>query len=279
MKIKTLSARNTMLLYRGPSMIDGKPIVAIGVYRTGSGVNAKTGAMLQTYILREDQSPMEAIRTGADESICGDCPHRGTPGVYGSRSCYVNIGQGPTAVYGAYLRGRYTWGQHGSFGIALRVRVGDMAHPADLMDFGNGRMVRLGTYGDPAAVPAAVWTALLMYAAGHTGYTHQWREPFAAALRPYVMASADSMADRIEANDCGWRTFRVREADEPVGPGEFVCPASAEAGKRKTCVECRACDGADRAGKASPVIIAHGALARRFAENRAAGRVSMVANG
>jgi hypothetical protein len=67
----------------------------------------------------------------------------------------------------------------------------------------------------------------------------------------------------------GWRTFRVREASEPVAKGEFICPASAEAGKRTTCIQCQACDGADRAGKASPTIIAHGALASRLAANRA----------
>jgi len=35
------------------------------------------------------------------------------------------------------------------------------------------RKVRIGTYGDPAAVPARVWTALIRHTAGHTGYTHQ----------------------------------------------------------------------------------------------------------
>jgi len=233
------------ILYRGPSMLDGSPIVCIAVYRK-AGSNAKTGAMVQTYILRDDQSPMDAIRSGADVSICGDCKHRGDGVTYGSRSCYVNIGQGPTSVYGAFTRGRYS--------------------PVEASAMGVGRVVRLGTYGDPAAVPTAVWRALLSASKGHTGYTHQWSQR--TDLIPYVMASVDTEAEAVEARAMGWRTFRVRESAEPVMRGEFVCPASAEAGRRTTCIQCQACDGADRVGKASPVIIAHGALASRLAANR-----------
>lgn len=38
-----------------------------------------------------------------------------------------------------------------------------------------GLPVRLGTYGDPAAVPTVVWQTVLAQSAMHTGYTHQWR--------------------------------------------------------------------------------------------------------
>ena len=41
------------ILYRGPSLINGAPIVVVAVYRKGRGVNAKTGAMVQTYILEQ----------------------------------------------------------------------------------------------------------------------------------------------------------------------------------------------------------------------------------
>jgi hypothetical protein len=63
------------IIYRGPSLIDGAPIVVIATY---SDRNKKTGTMLQTYIIREDVDPREASKTGADISICGTCPHRGT---------------------------------------------------------------------------------------------------------------------------------------------------------------------------------------------------------
>lgn len=249
---RTPKAPTAGILYEGPSMIDGSPIVVVALYRT-TGSNAKTGAVVQTYILRADVAPIEAIRSGADVSICGDCKHRGDGQTYGSRSCYVNVGQGPTGVFKAFRRGRYARIE-GAGAIAA---------------MGRGRVVRLGTYGDPAAVPSWIWSDLVADAVGHTGYTHAWRSIIAAPLRSLCMASADTEAERAEAVAAGWRTFRVREATEAVQRGEFVCPASAEAGKRTTCVQCRACDGADRAGKASPVIIAHGALASRLAANRA----------
>jgi hypothetical protein len=176
---------NGAILWRGPSLIDGEPIVAIAVGLANASSNRKTGAMLQTYILREDISPVDAVRTGADESICGDCPHRGRlaaiapdqgaaltsgPGpsaeaqtVYQKlegrgyrvgRTCYVNVGQGPLGVWRAYKRGRYLEPGQGQGALEL---------------LGAGRIVRLGTYGDPAAVPAAVWARLTARATGRRG--------------------------------------------------------------------------------------------------------------
>jgi hypothetical protein len=108
-----------------------------------------------------------------------------------------------------------------------------------------GRMVRLGAYGDPAAVPYAVWQALLARVAGHTGYTHQWRAfpEFSA----WIMASCDSSADRVMARVLGFRTFRVAPAaDWTREAGEILCPASAEAGRKtKACGGTRAKARAD----------------------------------
>ena len=67
---------NKGIIYKGPSLLDGKPIVAIATY---SDRNTKTGKVLQTYIIRSDISPLEASKTGEDFSICGDCKLRGTP--------------------------------------------------------------------------------------------------------------------------------------------------------------------------------------------------------
>jgi hypothetical protein len=129
----------------------------------------------------------------------------------------------------------------------------------------TGRIVRIGAYGDPAVIPSIHWRALLRYAAGHTGYTHQWRRAIARGLRGIVMASADSESDRDIARAMGWRTFRVRTADQPLGAREIVCPASPEGGDRRQCIDCQACDGASRGpAQASVAIIVHGALARHF---------------
>lgn len=233
------------ILYRGPSVIDGAPIVAIAIV---SSANAKTGNMVQTYIMRDDVNPVEALATGQDHAICGDCKHRPILG----GACYVNVGQGPNSVYKAFKRGNY---------------VEDLQAAATAC---IGRMVRLGTYGDPMAVPFNVWLPLIAHADGWTGYTHQWLNPDIdetqrTAISTLCMASADTGAEGEIARSIGLRTFRVRRPEEPVAPGEFVCPASAEAGKRKTCIECGACDGSTRgASKASPVIVAHGSKAGRF---------------
>jgi hypothetical protein len=231
------------VLYRGASLLDGAPIVAIAIIKS---TNVKTGNMVQTYILADNGlSPLESAKSGADISICGDCKHRRYAGEL--RDCYVNIGQGANAVYKAYLKGNY---------------------PAGIQAAANAsaaRMVRLGTYGDPAAVPAYVWQALISKAEGHTGYSHQWQNGKAGAdIMALCMASADNAAERAAAKAAGYRTFRVRGENEAIEAGEFICPASAEGNKRKLCGECGACDGGLNSKRADPVIIVHGSLKSRF---------------
>ncbi len=65
-----------VILYIGPSMLDGSPIVAIANRIVAKSSNEKTGALVQTFIIRADLSPLDALATGADASICGDCKHR-----------------------------------------------------------------------------------------------------------------------------------------------------------------------------------------------------------
>jgi hypothetical protein len=229
------------IIYRGASMLDGAPIVVVALTNSS---NVKTGNMVQTYILVDNgRSPVDNARSLADSSICGDCKHRrGTGG-----ACYVNLGQGARAVAAAIVAGNY---------------------PADILAAQNaaaGRMVRLGTYGDPAAVPANIWRTLLAKAGGNTGYTHQWQTGKAGAdIMALCMASADNAEERAAAKAAGYRTFRVRAASEPVLSGEFACPASEEAGRRKLCEECGACDGGLNTRRADPVIIVHGSIKNRF---------------
>jgi hypothetical protein len=246
--------------YRGPSLLDGSPIVLIVL--TGKSTNAKTGAMVQTYILRSDMSPKDAVKTGADAAICGDCQHRGD-GTGKGRSCYVTLYQGPRSVYAAFKRGRYP-DAVAYAGLLFGSR--DNGAPC----LGKGRAIRMGTYGDPAAVPAHVWDALLAHSTGRTGYTHQWRNPVAADLRPLVMASCDSEAERREAQSLGWRTFTVTPQGAEAfpegaigGSADVLCPASKEAGKRTTCDRCRLCGGASVAAR-SVFIPAHGTGAGHF---------------
>lgn len=230
------------VIYRGPSLIDGAPIVVLAVKLKGAGkANSKTGDMVQTYILREDIDPVQAIRSGDDSSVCGDCVHRGEG--FKGRTCYVNVGQGALSVWRAYHRGAYP-----------------IMTPEEAGKLIRGRMVRLGTYGDPAAAPAKVWRALVKHSEGWTGYTHQWRKRFAQGLRKLCMASADSAGDAILAHAKGWRTFRVAPSNAPNIGREALCPASKEAGRILQCLDCKACDGAN--GRRSSIRIApHGAYA------------------
>ena len=65
-----------VILYQGPSLLDGAPIVVIATGLENSS-NNKTGNMIQTHILCADMLPVAAIQEGKDSSICGDCVHRG----------------------------------------------------------------------------------------------------------------------------------------------------------------------------------------------------------
>ena len=200
--------------------------------------NRKTGGMVQTYILRDDMNPLEASKTGADVSICGTCPHRGTPTQdpkakqAKGRTCYVILGQGVLVTWRALQRGLY-----------------QTVNGADL---GRGRMVRIGTYGDPAAVPSEVWENLISEAEGWTAYSHQkgWRPDLA-------MQSADSYGEALQMWAAGARTFRVVRDLSEVTAREVLCPASKEAGRRTTCEACKLCAGLATRSPKSVAIVQH----------------------
>jgi hypothetical protein len=218
------------IAYEGPSEIDGSPIVVIVNKIDDGSKNGKTGAIVQSFIIRSDISPIEALNTGADESICGSCAHRPyliKTGESEEPPCYVNVGRSVLAVFNAYKRGRYT-----------------KADPATIAKALAGKIVRIGTYGDGAAAPVQMWSQITRYAAGRRGYTHQWDRPDfdVAAWAPLVMASADSIDQAAKANLLGMRVFRVSVGVD-VQAGEAMCPASAEAGKRSTCAKCTLCSG------------------------------------
>jgi len=234
------------IVYEGPSLLDGAPIVMIATVKSG---NAKTGGMVQTWIMRADVPPTDALKSGQDASVCGDCAHRPANG----GACYVTVFQAPLSVYKAYRRGRYPYA-----GSAVYRHVM------------GARAVRLGSYGDPAAVPRANLQALTEHASAVTGYTHQWRAHGDAELSALCMASCDNEADREEARASGFRTFRVRLPEEVKLPGEAICPASEEAGHKLSCSECKSCNGNATGRRGDIVIIAHGALSkvRAFAAQR-----------
>ena len=232
------------IVWRGDSQIDGQPIVLIAVRSSKKGANEKTGAMMQTYILREDVAPLEALKTGADASICGNCKHgpKNANRAHGLGSCYVQVQNAPTGIYKAFARGRYP--------VLSELEAREQC---------NGEIVRLGAYGDPSAVPFGVWASLLHGAKGWTGYTHQWKETYAAQHRRFCMASCDTEDEYNAARRDGWRGFYV----VPKGfsgrvEKAFLCPASEEGGKKLNCIDCLACDGTHSGRVGSVYIPVHG---------------------
>ena len=231
---------NSAIFYRGPSVIDGDPIVGIISGLKGTSANRKTGAMAQTWILRADMAPTEAIRSGADASICGDCRHRRDPAT-GVRTCYVNVGQAPQSVWRTIPNLPQYDGR-------------TLGYP-----------LRLGAYGDPLAIPLDAWRPLLDASAdvGRTGYTHRWHTIGRATpeWRDYVMASCDTAAESMLARALGWRTFRVRvRGSAETLENEILCLSESHG---RSCAQCRLCNGAHPTAP-SIRIDAHGASAARF---------------
>lgn len=254
---------NGFVVYDGPSALDGAPIVAIATGTARPSENRKTGAMVQVWVLPRDASPIESVRTGADASVCGDCPLRGMLGK--GRGCYVDLAKAPGAVWNAYHRGVYPAWDGAPF----------------------ARPLRLGAWGDPAALPIEILEALAAAAPqGHTGYTHQWASLPASTAKRYralLMASVETSREYTHAQYLGWRTFRVLPIGsdieaEPVPSvhrddrrrkNEIICPASPEGGDRAACATCGLCNGSLGKGardpRASIAILAHGAGARNVA--------------
>jgi hypothetical protein len=223
-----------VLLFEGNSLINGEPIVAIATGLQWPSTNRKTGPMVQTWILHRDELPTEAIKSGRDKAICGDCPARG-------QWCYVQVGQAPNRIWQTFQVSKY--------------------QPFDLQAF-RGKALRIGSYGDPAAVPTRVWADLAGVTSFWTGYTHAWRtcDP---QLKKYVMASVDSLEEYYSAKRLGWRCFRVTESLSHRVTGEARCPYP-DAGLQ--CIQCRHCDGLGTGRKGDVVTQVHGSGAAQFKE-------------
>jgi hypothetical protein len=158
------------------------------------------------------------------------------------RTCYVNLGHGPTAVFSGLMRGIYP-----SLNPALLSKL-------------RGRMLRLGTYGDPAAIPQSAWEPLLNAGiSGYTGYTHQWQNKLGNVWIGRLMASVDNATERLKAWKCGWKTFTVLNTSEThTDAKSATCPSSKEyeqkIGKKIQCADCKLCNGS----KANVAIQGHG---------------------
>ena len=234
-------ANPTIKIYDGPSELDGARIIVLLTNLERDSQNVKTGAMLQTWIMRYDVKPNEAVKTGADASVCGKCPLRPYLSKQRDRSilpkpCYVTVGRAPRATWVAFRDLEVTSTE------AARALIA-------------GRKVRHGSYGDPAAAPSWVWDCTSN--PKDTGYSHQWRNA-GKAFASHLMASVHTLAERADAKAKGWRTFRVVSSVDELVKGEILCPASKEAGVRSTCATCGLCNGTRPNDKRKDIaIVAH----------------------
>ena len=209
---------NGLIIYEGKSALDShKDIVAILTGVISPSNNAKTGDMAHLWIMVKETNPFGAVQTGEDYAVCGNCPLRG-------QVCYVNTAKAPLMIWQTYQRGRYrnvsaiTWEQK----YILKMKK-----------------VRLGAYGDPAALPEEIIERVLALTSGYTGYTHQWRNDKVQWLKKYVLASVESIADMKIANRKGWYTFRVGGQKEERLVSERSCANTENFGF--TCSICGAC--------------------------------------
>ncbi len=233
-----------VVLWEGSSWIDGGPIVAILTFKPSQ--MTKLGDVTQVWILRSDISPSEALKSGADRSICGDCPHR-------HETCYVVAWQGPQSIWNTYKRGGYP-----AYDGPDQKRWDRTI---------ASKRIRWGAYGDPALIPLSIVADLSGIAVKPLGFTHQWCDPQAEPYKAYFQASVDNPEEYRDAVAMGWGTYRVHTPEEELLKGERSCPASTEMadeyGKLTTCQRCGICGGTSAAGRPRHIAVQfHGAPGR-----------------
>jgi len=114
------------VIYKGASALNGAPVRAI---LTEDSENDKTGRMAQLFILPDAEAPHNAQRTGGDASVC---------------ECALS---GPRLVADATL-----YLPRSAFNLEGNGKQGRCRRGRDVRELDPS--VRLGAYGDPAALPS-----------------------------------------------------------------------------------------------------------------------------
>ena len=148
-------------LYCGPSQLDGEPIIVVATGFSGANSNPKLGSASSRLELRPDVSPVGGgeARTGADSSICGACPLRGTAQArrVTNRTCDGPVFLAPLSIWNASVKvTQKTSAEALDRGKGTAMHVNEDQLSTLFADCG----VRLGSYGDPAAVPPSIWGKL-----------------------------------------------------------------------------------------------------------------------
>lgn len=213
---------NSYIVWEGASLLDSSPIFLVLTGFVFPSSNRKTGRfMLQSWILQQKFVPTFAAKEGLESGVCGNCPLK----MSNIGSCYVNL-LPVNNIYRKYAAGTYP--KFGANEIAILERY---RYP-----------IRIGSYGDPAAVPFEVWEPLILASNKWTGYTHQWSHTKTdPRWKKYLMASVQSSQEARVAQNQGWRTFRIITPEAPLNENEILCRHTED--DRVRCDECRLCDG------------------------------------
>ena len=199
--------------------------------------NRKTGEMIQTYLLDKATLTTEPKVFGAK---CAECPM--------VSKCYVNHDkQSVRRTVKKLLNGE-----------ACSYKFSTLDEVLPLL---RGERVRLGTYGDPSALPLHDLQKICEASNGWTGYTHFFKE-IDSDYALFLMASVESLEGELLAHALGYLTFRVllkEDENLEVTKKSIQCLNVVD---EKTlvslqCVDCLICSGTKGRGKKSVYIHEH----------------------
>jgi hypothetical protein len=222
-----------VIVFKGKSRFDNKPIAVIATGFERASKNIKTGEMIQLTTIPINQSPSDSNKNhiaGENHVVCGDCPLI-------NHGCYVRVEQAPDQIWKAMHAGNY--------------------EEFDIDAFINER-VRFGAWAEPTLIPVGIVKKIVGVIKNWTGYSHQYAKKWAQPYKNYFMASVSNIADKNKANKLGWRTFRVVKDVSEKLPDEVICPNYTH---KIECYDCCLCRGSSLKAK-NVCIPAHGGKAK-----------------
>ena len=222
----------------GPSDLTGDTIATVAVFNSA---NAKTGNVVQVYFIPVAEHPIDAIDSGLDTAVCGDCPLKPS----NDNVCYVRKYHGPAKVWTTFHNNRYP-----------HYKDLSKADQDKVLSILASKPIRLGAWGDPAADVESSKRLAEIGGRNTLAYTHQWK--LFPELKPFAMASVDSAEEYIEAKQAGWRTYRHMPdwLLSSKSKNERLCPNSSHATK---CLDCKLCNGTQGYSKRDIVVASIGA--------------------
>ena len=243
----------SLVAWRGPSRWGAKaPIRVVASCLTTHSLNRKTGDVIQVTVQHDLMPFTEAVKTRADDAMCGGCPYR-------AGDCLVVKGSGAV---------RTPW----------NLTNGTPANMGAVCDQiqRSRRAVRFAHVEDIAVVPFDDVVVPLYEASrdsvgrprfiAHTNLW--WWEGCDPRVRQVAMASVHSPKAQQLAFELGWRTFLDmplgQHVSAPSPTNEIWCPATREGGFEAPCSCCLYCSGQKgRGGSKNVRVVKHGSKGKR----------------